>query len=166
MCTLNPMSLFDICPDLEELIVDELKVLTKYRDAVKEFKTRMVLGRKALNINIKDHNSNTAFYRRPKLYYGMPRNIIHTLFPKYGKQNNTYGSYYKSSPMRISEIVNIHGFLFNGRYDAYEKWESSYSRPNHYEMTVENLNKVLTELGAKRFKSKKKADKIKLLMKY
>ena len=160
------MSLFDICPDLEELIVDELKVLTKYRDAVKEFKTRMELGKKALNLNYKDHNNVGSLWRATtyKIRYGMPRNIIHTLFPKYGKQDNTFGSYYKRSPMRISELVNIHGFLFNGRNDAYEKW--SYERANHYDMNVENLNKVLTELGAKRFKSKKKPDKIKLLMKY
>lgn len=165
MCTLNPMSLFDICPDIEELIVDELKVLTKYRDAVKEFKTRMELGRKALNINFKDHRSDNRMYRSPKLYYGIGRNIIHTLFPKYGKQYNSYGSYYKSSPMKYKELVNIHGFLYDSRPERYQKFLTG-EGASSLEVNVENLNKVLTELGAKRFKSKKKDDKIKLLMKY
>ncbi len=158
------MSLFDICPDLEELIVDELKVLTKYRDAVKEFKTRMELGRKALNLNFKDKDTS-FFYRQTKLYYGMPRNIIHTLFPKYGKQNNSYGSYYKSSPMRYKEFANIHGFLYNADPERYQKFLTG-EGASSLEVNVENLNKVLTELGAKRFKSKKKDDKVKLLMKY
>ena len=160
------MSLFDICPDLEELIVDELKVLTKYRDAVKEFKTRMELGKKALNLNYKDHNNVGSLWRATtyKIRYGIPRNIIHTLFPKYGKQNNHHGSYYQSLPMKYVEMANIHGFLYSFGGQEYDKWWSR--RDSGRTMTVENLNKVLTELGATKFKSKKKPDKIKLLMKY
>ena len=165
------MSLFDICPDLEELIVDELKVLTKYRGAVKEFKTRMLLGKKALAINSRKKNKhNDSRVRGPKITYGIPRNIIHTLFPHYGRQDNNWGHYCKNGMMKYKELANIHGFLYDpfGTHVGYgDTWYTNYAGPHSPGvMTVENINKVLTELGATKFKSKKKSDKIKLLMKY
>lgn len=166
---MNTLCLFDLCPDIEELIVDELKVLTKYRKAVKEFKLRIKLGHKSLTRNYKKSNTRTYFGSTGKPVYGTPRNLIHTLFPDYGKHDNKYGKYHEDrGAMQLCEYADIHGY----KYDAFANrlyeshWTVYCATKPVKEMNVQTLNETLTELGAKRFKSKKKYDKIKLLMKY
>tara|TARA_R100000935_G_C2747752_1_gene128501 strand:- start:53 stop:502 length:450 start_codon:yes stop_codon:yes gene_type:complete len=149
------MSLFDICPDIEELIVDELNVLLKFREAAQELKLRIKLNERSIKAAHKEHN---RYYGGQNT--GMPRIILYSLFPYMGKKTSHHYSHYNQSFKKV-ECANIHGFLYDAKYNRYspnEKWKNN--------CTIDLIDAKLTEIGATKFKSKKKADKIKLLMKY
>ncbi len=156
MTILKPMCVFDLCLDIEELIQQELNVLLKFRDAAKELKLRMKLNVKSMKACDKSSNK----YGRKDV--GIPRILLFSLFPYIVNKKTWYGEYNKSfeSGEKV-ECANIHGFLYNCNYNRYEpnsKWVN--------DCTMTMIDDKLTELGEKRFKSKNKDHKIKLLMKY
>lgn len=158
----NQMCLFDLCPDIEELITNELAVLLKFREATAEFKLRMLLNSKSLKKKIRP--PERCHWTRKMKYSPVGPNILKCLFPFVGEHQDyswdVRDDKYVSNP-------NIHGYIYrsNTREMYGSKWIVDHKRGG-VEMTVENINKTLTELGAKKFKSKKKDDKIKLLMNY
>lgn len=149
---MTAMTIFDLCPDIEELIQQELDVLLKFREATKELKLRIKLNEKSMKAcdkSIKKYSS----------YVGIPRILLFSLFPYIGQKTYSYNAYNDS--FKKVECANIHGFMYNCNYNRYEpnsKWEN--------DCTMTLIDDKLTELGEKRFKSKKKEHKIKLLMKY
>ena len=147
------MTIFDLCPDIEEMIQQELNVLLKFREAAKELKLRIKLNDKSIKACDKHYK------RYGSHDVGMPRILLHSLFPHIGK-NIMYHNDYSESFKKV-ECANIHGFMYNSNYSRdspISKWV--------YGATMDEIDDKLTELGEKRFKSKKKDHKIKLLMKY
>jgi len=150
---MNNMTIFDLCPDIEEMIQQELNVLLKFREAAKELKLRIKLNEKSIKSCDKHYN------RYGSHDVGMPRILKYSLFPYIGK-NLMYHNDYNEAFKKV-ECANIHGFLYNSKYNRYSpmsKWVDG--------ATMDEMDDKLTELGEKRFKSKKKEHKIKLLMKY
>lgn len=152
MTTLKPMCLFDLCPDIEGLIQDELDVLLKFREATKEFKLRLKLNEKSIKGYVKEQG---GFYRRHKPV-NISKMIMECILPYVGRRG------VDSVGHTRNKYANIHGFRWTNKkfYDGSNnpKW---WSEPTH-----EELNDKLTELGYTRFKSKKKPHKIKLLLKH
>ncbi len=147
------MSLFDICPDIEGLIQDELNILLKFREATKEFKLRLKLNNKSMKKYKDVHRSCNS----------VSRIIIHSLFPYYGAR---CGPFREMSELKYkTENADIHGFkwsgiiIYSGWPEPAEQW--GYNSPTH-----DDLNDKLQELGYKKFKSKKKQHKINLLLKH
>ena len=152
----NQMCLFDLCPDIEELITNELAVLLKFREATAEFKLRMLLNSKPLKKQIKPPE---RFYDQVR-YSPVGPNILKCCFPFMGRHFQYQWKYSNEEKVRNP---NIHGFIWaknGGDRDYYTPWIGM------KDMNVKNLDETLTELGAKKFKSKKKDDKIKMLMNY
>ena len=156
------MTIFDLCPDIEEIIQRELDVLLKFREATKELKLRIKLNEKSIKACDEANNGPVQrLYGVPVV--GMPRILLYSLFPYICKKKTFYGEYNKilAHSLKNVEYANIHGFMYNCNYNRYEpnsKWEN--------DCTMTLIDDKLTELGEKRFKSKKKEHKIKLLMKY
>ena len=152
--TQGAMSLFDICPDIEGLIQDELNILLKFREATKEFKLRLKLNNKSMKKYKEKHGSCN----------NVSRMIIHTLFPYCGDKLSS-----SAEERRIkhkTENADIHGFKWSGILiitwgDHFKRWGNYESSPTH-----DDLNHKLEELGYKKFKSKKKQQKINLLLKH
>jgi hypothetical protein len=171
----SKMNLVDLCPDIMEIIGKEVEVLTAIRGCSKELKLRMELNKKSLHLKHKEENYNNFRMGWAEEYrqVGMPRLLLRCLFPYCGQR--VYGdNYYGNSVFRTSESANIHGYLWKHKHQN-ERVYGSESRGcwRQYdlarglkEVNVANLNDTLTELGEKKFKSKKKDDKIKLLMKH
>ena len=171
----SKMNLVDLCPDIMDIIGKEVEVLTAIRGCSKELKLRMELNKKSLHLKHKEENYNnfTGTWVEEHKQIGMPRLLLKCLFPYTGKR--VYDSmYYDNSVFKKSECANIHGFLwqhkhFSHRYYVHAtrgNWRQYDIDPGFKEVNVANLNATLTELGEKKFKSKKKDDKIKLLMKH
>jgi len=157
----NQMCLFDLCPDIEELITNELAVLLKFREATAEFKLRMLLNSKPLKKKIRPPERLRDWRGREQVRYSpVGPSILKCLFPFMGKHTFEYGGVGCEHKVRNP---NIHGFIWA---------KNSIDREYHTnwigmkDMNVKNLDETLTELGAKKFKSKKKDDKIKMLMNY
>jgi len=150
---MNTMTIFDLCPDIEELIQQELDVLLKFREATKELKLRIKLNEKSMKACDKSSNK----YGSPVV--GMPRILLYSLFPYIVKKTTWYCEYNKS--FKNVEYANIHGFLYNCNYERYSPNSKWYG-----DCTMTMIDDKLTDLVEKRFKSKKKEHKIKLLMKY
>jgi hypothetical protein len=149
------MCLFDLCPDIEELITNELAVLLKFREATAEFKLRMNLNSKSLKKRIRPPERLYSKIR----YSPVGPNILKCCFPFSGDHYDYQWGVRNEEKIRNP---NIHGFIWakNGKDNwLHHDWWGN-------EVSVVNLNKTLTELGAKKFKSKKKSDKIKMLMNY
>jgi hypothetical protein len=162
MSTLKPMTVFDICPDIEGLIEDELNVLLKFREATREFKLRIGLNKRIFD-RIDREEQRDKYDNELN-----PHNcVIRVLFPYIRKTNWFNNGYSMPKELRKAESLNIHGFVFESR----ERYRMNVDDPDiktkdAIEDTSDNanLNTTLTMLGAKRFKSKKKAEKIKLLL--
>tara|TARA_R110000824_G_scaffold157869_1_gene331396 strand:+ start:559 stop:1077 length:519 start_codon:yes stop_codon:yes gene_type:complete len=170
MSTLKPVTVFDLCPDIEWLIENELKVLLKFREAVKEFKLRMKLNSKGIHqasLGVLGspayRNWFTSTNQRRHTRHPDPFNhLIHILFPYSGIQRWDAANV----DCWHVQMLDFHGINFESR--SRNHWTNhslDLNTKNRFECeTHDSLNEVLTRLGYKRFKSKKKADKIKMIM--
>jgi len=153
MTTLKPMCLFDLCPDIEGLIQDELDVLLKFREAIKEFKLRIKLNEKCMKGYVK--NKHSCLVRRNK-QLNISKMIMECILPYVGARG------VRNKGHTFNKYANIHGFRWTNK----KFWDGGYRPSWLIEPTHEELNDKLTELGYTRFKSKKKPDKLKLLLKH
>jgi len=147
------MCLFDLCPDIEGLIQDELDVLLKFREATKEFKLRLKLNERSMKKFKQRYSVITPGhgwrFRKP---VNIGEMIMDCLYPCISKH-----------PIcREKRGANIHGFYWTSNY----RLGVSLGDWTCQNLTHQDLNDKLTELGYTRFKSKKKPDKIKLLLKH
>jgi hypothetical protein len=176
MTTLKPVTVFDLCPDIEGLIMDELKVLLKFREASKELKLRIHLNKKSLKK--KENDTNGRYVRG----LDTPFNTLqHVLFPFLSKTTfDSANSCMRPGCIIKSEKMNIHGIVFTPLVRK-ANWGNAVVSPDvmnrdamQRETTIAELNEILTMLTtaepriglAKKFKSKSKAEKIKMLMNY
>jgi len=147
------MSVFDLCPDIEGLIQDELNILLKFREATKEFKLRLKLNNKSIK----------KYKEKGSCLNCTSRIIIHTLFPYCGDKLTSFD---ERKIKYKTETADIYGFKWSGIFtfnwgEDRDRWGYGETAPTH-----DDLNDKLEELGYKKFKSKKKQQKINLLLKH
>ena len=135
------MFLFTDLPfDIEEIITTELDVLLSFRKSTKHFKDLIKFNKRAL----KKMNGSYLWNRSNNPYLKM----VMCGEQNYVRPPSTHGSIYGFN------FISYVGRMYN--QDIAHRCE--------LEVTVAQLNDKLTELGAKRFKSKSKKEKINLLM--
>ena len=157
MSTIDASCVFDLAPDILRLIEDELDVLLLFRTATRELKSphfQRTLAR--ITRQLPTHT-------RDPPHPG--RHLVRIIRPQYSRTLSTHAKadHYSNTP------IDIHGLSFTtgqtsawggGRADI----EHRYGNPlNCY--THNEINDRLEALGYKRFKSRKKDVKIKMLMK-
>ena len=146
------MFLFTDLPfDIEEIITKELDVLLAFRKSTKHFKDLIKFNKRPLKKMIKSNQNESSF--------------IHT---------NPYlkmvmcGEHKRVNSPQL--LPMIHGFTYisvmerNNYYNFNHNARTHRGGLNNFNATVAQLNDKLTELGAKKFKSKNRQEKINLLM--
>ncbi len=161
------MTIFDLSPDIEELIQDELDVLLKFREATKELKHRMKLSSKSIReydkmVNLREHREESTWTDR----VGMPRILIKVLFPYVGKtlDTNKYNATFKNV-----EHPNIHGFLYDwkwSRYNGTKKFIYNWPYWGRASADWEHGGLSSRSIPYPGLSGKNYNDKIKLLMQY
>ena len=131
--------------DIEEIITKELDVLLTFRKSTKQFKD--LLEQNKNNFKRMENRHSRGFeWSQSNKYLRMV----------------TSGTQRRIS-MKDSQLnPSIYGFNFISQITRL--WDN---RPTHHgelQVTAAQLNDKLTELGAKKFKSKSKTEKINLLM--
>mgnify|MGYP003986950627 FL=1 len=139
------MSLFNLCDDILELIEVELRPRLKYNQVVREYKDPRF--HKAANRITKD---------RRDVHPG--RHYLRVIYP------TLHGfSSYRIERFKCQDI-NLHGILIRTTvrdYDTDVDVSSKYSVRGY---THDDIDDILTSIGATRFKSRKKHDKIAMIM--
>ena len=136
----------DLAFDIEELITQELDVLLKFRKTTKQFKDLVEQNKNNLK---RMKRLDSEEYRA----WLMRNNSNHYL------RIATCGTHKKMHLPR-NPYPSIYGFIYESEVGR------DHNHRGNLQVTNAQLNDKLTELGAKRFKSKKKLEKIKLLMSY
>jgi hypothetical protein len=155
MSTMNSICLFDLAPDIEELITQELDVLLGFRKATKHFK------------DLIKYNKNNLKRMDTILQKLMGRQHQNKYLAMV-----TSGTQTRIHTPNIQLNPSIYGFIYSSSmHQSWHNWVGvgyriHYSHHGELEATVAQLNDKLTELGATKFKSKDKSAKIKLLMSY
>jgi hypothetical protein len=145
----------------------------KFREATKEFKLRMKLNEKAIKLAqlprdkygwIAAQRRDPEVGRRMNSDVRVPdpfNHLFHILFP--------YGGVRRLTKKIQNPRLNFHGLKF--RSDTTPGWGYSPTHPADLNLKSrfedfkhDELNGVLLMLGYKRFKSKKKPEKIKMIM--
>ena len=170
MNTMNDISLFDLAPDIEGIIVKELCVLWKFRECVKEFKgivsnpdtkSRYETSpdpwiHERPTLTSENFQYNYMWHRYPSGYWAK---FLESRSEKCIQ--NAWSSLRKYWPdVAYYQVANIHGFKF-GRWG-----EGGMCVRRVLDCTHNELNAKLHELGATGYKSKRKDKKIKILMSY
>ena len=205
MGTMDGISLFDIAPDIEGIIVKELGVLLKFRECVKEFKgivanpdsksryEKFVAEHKLHRWEEKVGRSSHIFSKWLRLPHADPSPVFcpplmaGILFCRYGFAGmplveryvemhsetclqNAWCSLRKNYPNEnYYQLTDIHGFKIGTWWGQPPGDAPGYGtnwRPTLSGFTHTELNAKLHELGATGYKSKRKDQKIKMLMSY
>tara|TARA_R110000824_G_scaffold389052_1_gene584898 strand:- start:2799 stop:3263 length:465 start_codon:yes stop_codon:yes gene_type:complete len=136
----------DLAFDIEELITQELDVLLKFRKTTKQFKDLVEQNKNNLKrMKRLDSEQNQGYWRTTSNHY-LKLATCGTHKKMHLPRNpmpTIYGFTYQSCIYMRNQVLTHHGLL---------------------EVTIAQLNDKLTELGATRFKSKNKKEKINLLM--
>ena len=139
------MSLFNLCDDIMELIEIELRPRLKYNQVVREYKDPRF--HKAANRITKN---------RRDVHPG--RHYLRVIYPTF----EGFSSY------RINRFVcqdiNLHGMLIRTTARHYNTDVDVSSNYSVRDYTHGDIDDILTSLGATRFKSRKKHDKITMIM--
>jgi len=150
-------NIFDLCPDIEGLIIEELEVLLKFREAAQELKLRIRLSEKALKKQAKRRASHSSIPR------GF-NSLQHVLFP----YMNTQHSHTHNAAFPRDQTIDIHGIKYYSSKKLYHdttNGPSIFSKSSFEQQTTHlKLNETLTMLGARKFKSQKKDQKIKMII--
>ena len=139
------MSLFNLCDDILELIEVELRPRLKYNQVVREYKDPRF--HKAANRITKD---------RRDVHPG--RHYLRVIYP------TLHGfSSYRIERFKCQDI-NLHGILIRTTVRDYNTDVDVSSKYSVRGYTHGDIDDILTSLGATRFKSRKKHDKIAMIM--
>jgi hypothetical protein len=139
------MSLFNLCDDILELIEVELRPRLKYNQVVREYKDPRF--HKAANRITKD---------RRDVHPG--RHYLRVIYP------TLHGfSSYRIERFKCQDI-NLHGMLIRTNIRDYNTDVDVSSKYSVRDYTHDDIDDILTSIGATRFKSRKKHDKIAMIM--
>jgi hypothetical protein len=139
------MSLFNLCDDILELIEVELRPRLKYNQVVREYKDPRF--HKAANRITKD---------RRDVHPG--RHYLRVIYP------TLHGfSSYRINRFKCQDI-NLHGMLIRTNIRDYNTDVDVSSKYSVRDYTHDDIDDILTSIGATRFKSRKKHDKIAMIM--
>ena len=139
------MSLFNLCDDILELIEVELRPRLKYNQVVREYKDPRF--HKAANRITKD---------RRDVHPG--RHYLRVIYP------TLHGfSSYRIKRFKCQDI-NLHGMLIRTNIRDYNTDVDVSSKYSVRDYTHDDIDDILTSIGATRFKSRKKHDKIAMIM--
>jgi hypothetical protein len=139
------MSLFNLCDDILELIEVELRPRLKYNQVVREYKDPRF--HKAANRITKD---------RRDVHPG--RHYLRVIYP------TLHGfSSYRINRFKCQDI-NLHGMLIRTNIRDYNTDVDVSSKYSVRDYTHDDIDDILTSIGTTRFKSRKKHDKIAMIM--
>ena len=139
------MSLFELCDDILELIEIELRPRLKYNQMVREYKDPRF--HKAANRITKN---------RRDVHPG--RHYLRVIYP------TLHGfSSYRINRFKCQDI-NLHGMLIRTNIRDYNTDVDVSSKYSVRDYTHDDIDDILTSLGATRFKSRKKPYKIAMIM--
>ena len=139
------MSLFELCDDILELIEIELRPRLKYNQVVREYKDPRF--HKAANRITKDKRD---------VHPG--RHYLRVIYPTL----NGFSTY-RIDRCKCQDI-NLHGILIRTTVRDYNTDVDVSSKYSVRDYTHGDIDDILTSLGATRFKSRKKHDKITMIM--
>ena len=149
MSTLKPLCVFDLCDDIIDLILIELLPRQRYNQVVREYKdprfhkgTARVL--KAMSTQ-RSHPGRT--YLR----------VIHPVLKSWPQ--------YPIADYKC-KAINVYGLRIETRPRGWGQGLDWSCQSSVRDFTHADLDRLLTELGKKRFKSKLKHDKITMLLKH
>ena len=151
MSTIDASCVFDLAPDILGLIEDELDVLLLFRTATRELKTphfQRTLARITRQLPSNDCPPHPG------------RHLVRIIRPQYSRTLSTraHTGRYASTP------INIHGLSFTtGPPSNWHTGRADIEQQSNY-YTHNDINDRLEALGHRRFKSRKKDVKIKMLM--
>lgn len=171
MNTMNANSLFDLAPDIEGIIVKELGVFLKFRECVKEFKGIVSnpdtkSRHKKFILRFQEPTSILRYEAESGLpLHHYPERHTETCIRNAWSLLNNKGTYWPYYLRQVVPSPKIHGFLYTGTWDNIHRRCETGSQMK-LEATCVQLDAKLSELGAKGYKSKRKREKIKLLMSY
>jgi hypothetical protein len=139
------MSLFELCDDILELIEIELRPRLKYNQMVREYKDpRFHKSANRITKNIRDVHPGRHYLR-----------VIYPTFEGF--------SSYRIDRFKCHDI-NLHGMLIRTTVRHYNTDVDVSSKYSVRDYTHGDIDDILTSLGATRFKSRKKHDKITMIM--
>ena len=139
------MSLFNLCDDILELIEVELRPRLKYNQVVREYKDPRF--HKAANRITKDIRD---------VHPG--RHYLRVIYPTL----NGFSTY-RIDRCKCQDI-NLHGILIRTTVRDYNTDVDVSSKYSVRGYTHDDIDDILTSIGATRFKSRKKHDKIAMIM--
>jgi hypothetical protein len=142
------MSLFELCDDILELIEVELRPRLKYNQVVREYKDPRF--HKAANRITKD------VARRYDVHPG--RHYLRVIYPTFEGFSS-----YRIDRFKCQDI-NLHGMLIRTTARHYNTDVDVSSNYSVRDYTHSDIDDILTSLGATRFKSRKKHDKLTMIM--
>ena len=142
------MSLFELCDDILELIEIELRPRLKYNQVVREYKDPRF--HKAANRITKE------VARRRDVHPG--RHYLRVIYPTFEGFSS-----YRIDRFKCQDI-NLHGMLIRTTVRHYNTDVDVSSKYSVRDYTHGDIDDILTSLGATRFKSRKKHDKITMIM--
>ena len=142
------MSLFELCDDILELIEIELRPRLKYNQVVREYKDPRF--HKSANRITKE------VARRRDVHPG--RHYLRVIYPTL----NGFSTY-RIDRCKCQDI-NLHGMLIRTTVRHYNTDVDVSSKYSVRDYTHGDIDDILTSLGATRFKSRKKHDKIAMIM--
>jgi hypothetical protein len=142
------MSLFELCDDILELIEIELRPRLKYNQVVREYKDPRF--HKAANRITKE------VARRRDVHPG--RHYLRVIYPTLEGFSS-----YRIDRFKCHDI-NLHGMLIRTTVRHYNTDVDVSSKYSVRDYTHGDIDDILTSLGATRFKSRKKHDKITMIM--
>ena len=139
------MSLFELCDDILELIEIELRPRLKYNQMVREYK------------DPRFHKSaNRITKNRRDVHPG--RHYLRVIYPTL----NGFSTY-RIDRCKCQDI-NLHGILIRTTVRDYNTDVDVSSKYSVRDYTHDDIDDILTSLGATRFKSRKKPYKIAMIM--
>ena len=139
------MSLFELCDDILELIEIELRPRLKYNQMVREYKDPRF--HKAANRITKN---------RRDVHPG--RHYLRVIYPTLEGFSS-----YRIDRFKCHDI-NLHGMLIRTNVRHYNTDVDVSSKYSVRDYTHDDIDDILTSLGATRFKSRKKPYKIAMIM--
>ena len=141
------MSLFELCDDILELIEIELRPRLKYNQVVREYKDPRFH---------KSANRITKRVYRRDVHPG--RHYLRVIYPTLEGFSS-----YRIDRFKCQDI-NLHGMLIRTTARHYNTDVDISSNYSVRDYTHRDIDDILTSLGATRFKSRKKHDKITMIM--
>lgn len=150
MSTLKPECILDLCDDIWEMIFVQLEPRLNYNSVVREYSDpRFHKGASRVH---------RSMFSNANVHYG--RVLVYVIYPTTDPSPHQIRSF-------PSEAINIYGLRLRSRERStfFNHGASNYET-DMSEFKHSDLDRTLSQLGEKRFKSKNKKSKIQMLLKY